>query len=145
MISPRLRASGRYTRRGRPNNVIDRSADKARLAALAQAEAAQLAEAERRLATGRRMRLSQIGTLDAVAFALLLDLLGEALARKTSAGEQVRATSADGSLEIVLSPTPDRQQAVIVTSDGTFSGPDHIVTISRNDVAEVPLAGEAAS
>jgi uncharacterized protein (TIGR02677 family) len=49
-ISPRLRSSGRYVRRGRPNDVIDRSSEKALLAEAAAAEAAQIVAARRRLA-----------------------------------------------------------------------------------------------
>jgi uncharacterized protein (TIGR02677 family) len=144
-ISPRLRASGRYTRRGRPNNVIDRSADKARLAALAQAEAEQIAEAQKRLAGGKRIRLAEIGELDEVAFGLLLDLLGEALSRKTCDDEEVVATSADGTLQIVLGPTGDRRVATIKTTNGELVGPDHFVTISETASADWRAEVEAAS
>src|SRR6266545_3604617 len=50
-IAPRLRASGRYVRRGRPNDVIDRSDEKALLAEAAAAEAKQIAAARQRLAS----------------------------------------------------------------------------------------------
>jgi uncharacterized protein (TIGR02677 family) len=144
-ISPRLRASGRYTRRGRPNNVIDRSADKQRLAALAREEAAQIAAAQRRIARGERVRLSEIGELDELSFGLLLDLLGEALSRKTRADEEVVATSADGTLQIALGPTGDSRLARIRTSNGELTGPDHFVTISETAPAHWQGEVEAAS
>ncbi|HEX4458217.1 MAG TPA: TIGR02677 family protein [Polyangia bacterium] len=142
VISPRLRASGHYVRRGRINNVIDRTAEKAQLAQLAQREAAEIEAASRQLATGRRVRLSDLGELEPLSFALFLDLLGEALSRKAHAHETVETTSADGSLRIVLAPTNDDRGAVIHTSHGRFSGPDHYVTISHAYDDELPLLRE---
>lgn len=52
-ISPRLRRTGRIGRRGRVNDVIDRSREKQLLARLAAEEAAQVAAARRRLEIGR--------------------------------------------------------------------------------------------
>lgn len=128
-IAPRLRSSGRHVRRGRPNDVIDRSKEKALLASQAEAEAEQIAAARRRLATGARMRLSDVGALDPTEFGLFLDLLGEVLAGKVHPGDVNETTSSDGTLHITLEPTGDSTTAVVVTSEGQFSGPDHFVTI----------------
>lgn len=128
-VSPRLHATGRYTRRGRPESVIDRSAEKRRLAEAAAREARQLAAARERLARNGRVRLSELGDLDPAAFSLLLDLLGEALARKIRRIDTVEATSSDGSLVIRMEPTGDAAVAVIRTSDGELQGDDHYVTI----------------
>jgi uncharacterized protein (TIGR02677 family) len=128
-LSPRLRASGRYLRRGRPNDVIDRSEEKAMLAEAAAAEARQIAAARRRLVTGERARLSDLGTLDATAFGLFLDLLGEALSVKTRADERLEVISSDGTLQVTLEPTGDGATATLVTPAGRFSGLDHHVTI----------------
>lgn len=141
-ISPRLRRTGRYVRRGGPSRVVDYGDQKAVLAKLAEAEAEQIAAAQQRLATGKTMRLSEIGNLDPAEFRLFLDILGEALTRKVRHQEAVNATSSDGSLRIRLSPTPDEVLAVILTSTGRFSGQDHFVTISNGlngdgDVLEV--------
>ncbi|MCP4661337.1 MAG: TIGR02677 family protein, partial [bacterium] len=80
-ISPQLRKTGSYQRRGRPSGIVDRRREKALLAELAAQEAEQILDARRRFA-GRRMRLSEIGELDAGEFQLFLDLLGEVLARR---------------------------------------------------------------
>lgn len=135
-ISLRLRTTGRYTRRGRLNDVVDKSREKAELARLARLEAEQLERAQRRLADGGSMRLSQIGTLDPTEFGLLLDLLGEALATKAGPNEVAEATSSDGGLFIRLEPIvePGAPFAEIeVEAMGRFRGPDHLVTIQRLD------------
>lgn len=127
-LTPRLRTTGRYRRLGRTARVIDRSKEKEMLARLVADEAAQIAAARRRLAGGP-LRLSEISLLERDSFALFLDLLGEALARRVRPNEAVEASSADGSLHIVLEPLPDAPPAVLETVDGLFSGPDHLVTI----------------
>ena len=142
LISPRLRKSGRYRRRGRPSTVIDRGKEKRHLAELAAAEAEQIAAAHRRLATGRRMRLSEIGTLELDEFRLFLDLLGEALAAKVGA-ETAEASSSDGSLQVTLEPTGDGVTARIRTSGGLFSGPDHFITV-RDVFGERQLEADAS-
>jgi uncharacterized protein (TIGR02677 family) len=126
-VAPRLRRTGRYLPRGRPVSVVDRSAEKARLAKEAASEAAQLAEARRWLAAAGPTRLSTLGELPRDAFDLLLDLLAEALSRKLTPDEEVAATSADGSIEIRMTPTGDGALATIVTSDGALTGLDHHV------------------
>jgi uncharacterized protein (TIGR02677 family) len=130
-ISPRLRATGRHARRGPPSAVVDRSREKALLARLAAEEAAQAEAAERRLATGARMRLSEMGRLEAAEFGLFLELLGDALAARPRPDEPVETTSSDGSLRIALEPTRDGATAVIETPAGVFSGPDHFITVAR--------------
>lgn len=134
-LSPRLRATGRHARRGGPSRVVDRSAEKALLAAQTEAEAAQIAAARARLATGRRVRLSDLGDLDPQAFGLFLDLLGEALTRKVRPSDRVETRSADGTLDILLEPAGDSATAVIRTSGGELSGPDHWLVI-RDSLAE---------
>lgn len=128
-ISPRLRRTGRTTRRGRIDRVIDRSEQKALLTRLAAEEAAQVAAARGRLVTGGRTRLSALGPLDPAAFDLFLDLLGAALAAAWRTREPVIAATSDGSLEIELVPTDDDTVATIETRDGVLRGPDHHVTI----------------
>ncbi len=138
-ISPRLRRTGRITRRGRVNDVIDRSRGKALLARLAAEEAAQVAAARQRLVTGGPIRLSELGPLDAAAFDLFLDLLGAALAAAVDTRAPVVATTSDGSLEIELAPTGDGVMAAIETPDGVLRGPDQQLTIRE------PLAAGVAS
>ena len=139
-ISPRLRSSGRYVRRGRPNDVIDRSREKALLAEAAVAEARQIAAARRRLATGTRTRLSDLHALDATEFDLFLELLGETLSSKVRADERAEVVSIDGTVHVTLEPTGDGSTAMIVTSAGRFSGSDHYITI--RDLVEPSAAAD---
>jgi len=129
-ISPRMRQSGRHIAKGPAKGVIDRSKEKQLLAQLAHHEALQIAAAQRRLATGTRVRLSEFGALETTAeLDLFLDLLGEALASKIRAADSVIAHSADGSLRIKLEPVGDGGEAEIATTDGILRGEDHYVTI----------------
>ncbi|GGI09391.1 TIGR02677 family protein [Egicoccus halophilus] len=128
-ISPRLRRTGRTTRRGRVNGIIDRSREKQLLARLAAEEAAQLAAARAQLCTDGPVRLGELGPLDPVAFELFLDLLAAALAEAVDRRAPVVATSADGALELELVPTGDGGRAHVHTTAGVLSGPDHWVHI----------------
>jgi uncharacterized protein (TIGR02677 family) len=126
-VAPRLRRTGRYLPRGRPVSVVDRSAEKARLAKEAETEAAQLATARRWLTESGPTRLSALSRLPRDAFDLLLDLLAEALSCKLTPDDEVSASSADGSIEIRMTPTGDGALARIETNDGALIGPDHHV------------------
>ena len=128
-ISPRLRRTGRTTRRGRVNDVIDRTREKQLLARLAAEEAAQLAAARAQLCTDGPVRLGELKALDPVAFDLFLDLLGAVLAEAVDRGASVVATSADGAVEVELVPTNDGSRAHVRTAAGVLSGPDHWVHI----------------
>jgi uncharacterized protein (TIGR02677 family) len=129
-ITPRLRGNGRVIARSQAAAVIDHAQEKRELARLAADEAAQIAEAQRKLAHGRPMLLSDFGELDAAAFHLLLDLLGEALAARTDPRETVEATSADGAIVIRLGPAHGGEtMAEIITTDGILRGPNCEVTI----------------
>jgi uncharacterized protein (TIGR02677 family) len=129
-MSPRIRQSGRHMAKGSARKVIDRSREKELLARMARDEALQIQEAQRRLATDRRMRLSELGVLESAAeFDLLLDLLAEALTGKTNRRETVEANSSDGALRIVLEPAGDGQEVTLTTRDGLFHGEDHFITI----------------
>ena len=137
-ISPRLRRTGRTTRRGRVNGVIDRTREKELLARLAAEEARQTAAARRRLCTDGPVRLGELGSLDPVAFDLFLDLLGAALAEAVDRRGPAIATSVDGALEIGLEPTGDGSWAEVATATGVLSGPDHWVEI--RETADVRAA-----
>lgn len=130
-ISPRLRRTGRHTRRGRARNVIDRSEEKAALARMVREETERLAHARRRLAVGRPLRLSELPHLDAPELELFLDLLGQALARQTDTDAPVRTTSSDGSLTVELTPTDDHAPATIRTSAGLLTGRDHWIAVEE--------------
>lgn len=127
-LSPRLRATGRHTRKGRANSVIDRSEEKATLARLVAENAEQLAAAQQRLARIGRVRLSALGPLSRREFDVLLELLGEALALQREDGF-AETTSADGTLRIELEPVDGDGVAELRTDDGVLNAPDRWLTI----------------
>ncbi len=129
-ISPRLRQSGHYNRRGAPGQVVDRSVEKAYLARLADEEAARMASARRRLATGRRLRLSELPYLDDVEVEILLDVLGAALAGRVAASDAVETVSSDGTLTVRLEPPDGGAHASVDTSIGRLEGPDFWITVA---------------
>ncbi len=129
MISPRLRRTGSYERRGKPNRVIDRRRERRLLAERAAAEAQQTAAARARLVTEHPIRLGDLGHLDPDAFSLFLALLGEALSARHPEERETRTTTGDGSLEILLAPIPDGRPVEVRTDAGVFRGTDHVVEI----------------
>jgi uncharacterized protein (TIGR02677 family) len=130
MISPRLRRTGSYERRGKPNRVIERRGERRLLAERAAAEAEQTAAARARLVTEHPVRLSDLGHLHPAAFSLFLALLGEALSARRPGEREIRTTTGDGSLEILLAPVPGGPPVEIRTDAGVFRGPDHVLQIT---------------
>lgn len=138
-LSPRLHVNGRVTVRSQATAVVDQSKAKSELARLEADEAEQIARAQRELACGRPMRLSDFGVLEPATFHLLLDLLGEALANRTDPRQPAEAASMDGALLIRLGPEDETQRgAEIATSTGVLRGPDCAVTISYAHEAPTP-------
>jgi uncharacterized protein (TIGR02677 family) len=129
-LHPKLREQGTLPTRGGPPKILDRSRERELLARRLQAESAQIDAARRRLAQGRPLRLSELGTLDRQAFGLFLNLLGDALAAQHHPQQTVERMSSDGSLLIRLEPLQDASLACIETEHGRFCGRDHLVTIS---------------
>jgi uncharacterized protein (TIGR02677 family) len=129
-ISPRLRQSGHYSRRGAASQIVDLGAQKAYLAQLAKEEADRIGDARRRLATGRRLRLSELPSLDDNELEIFLDVLGAALAGRASAADVVDTVSSDGTLTIRLEPPDDGAVAAIATAFGRLEGPDFWITIA---------------
>lgn len=140
-ISPQLRRTGSYERRGKPRKVQDRSEQRRLLAELATKQAEEIAAARARLATERPTRLSALGELDPTAFGLFLRLLGDALATWRPGTTTTVATSNDGTMEIRLTALDDGTTAEIRTPGGVFRGPDHTVAITDLTVG-IPV-GEA--
>ncbi|MGH3735545.1 MAG: TIGR02677 family protein [Micromonosporaceae bacterium] len=143
-VSPRLRATGQYQRRGKTARVTDRSAGRELLAARLAAERAEAERVRRRMATGRPIRLSELGPLGGDEFRLLLSVLGDALAAgPPGADGTIRTTTSDGALELVLSPPADGRTAEILTEDGVLRGPDMMLTVTEA-AGDVP-AGDIAA
>jgi uncharacterized protein (TIGR02677 family) len=130
-IHPRLREYGEAAPRGALPRVQARDNERRLLAAQLQEEHVQIEAARQRLATGRPTLLSELGPLDAHAFALFLSLLGEALTAQTMPGETVELQSGDGLLRIRLQPLDAGSRAEITTPAGIFAGRDHQITITR--------------
>ena len=144
-ISPRLRRTGSYERRGKPNRVIDRSAGRRHLAELGRQEAAQAAAARAALATTHPIRLSDLGRLDENAFRLFLALLGDALAARVPGRRTVETTTSDGSLAIRLTALDDGRTAEIHTPHGSLHGPDHLLEVVDLTVPDqIEAAGRPA-
>ncbi|MCK9879043.1 TIGR02677 family protein [Frankia sp. Ag45/Mut15] len=129
LVDIRLRRTGRYERRGAPNRVRDRAAERRLLAERLAAEEEVVRAARRQLATGEPVRLSELAELDDPTFRLFLAVLGDALARRRPGEISVVTSSADGTLSISLTPTDDGVIATVPTSAGRFTGPDHLLEI----------------
>jgi len=128
-ISPQLRRTGSYERRGKARKVQDRSEQRRHLAEIAAKQTQEIAAARARLATDGVTRLSALGELDPLAFRLFLQLLGDALATWRPGMTTTVATSNDGTMEIRLTALSDGTTAEIRTPGGVFRGPDHTVEI----------------
>ncbi len=129
-IHPRLREYGEAAPRGPLPRVRDRSEARARLALQLAEQTRQVEAARRRLATGRPMKLSDLGELDMHAFGLFLGLLGEALGEQSGPDFAVQRRTGDGLLSIKLEPLDADSHATIVTLHGSFAGRDHLITIT---------------
>lgn len=141
-ISPRLRQTGSYERRGKVSRVVDRSEQRRHLAELAAREAEELAAARAALTTDGQVRLSALSGLDDGAFRLFLGLLGDALAMLAPGRRETSTTSSDGSMAIRLTALPGAEEVSIDTPGGKFHGPDHLVHIV--DLATVADAERSA-
>jgi uncharacterized protein (TIGR02677 family) len=144
-ISPQLRRTGSYERRGRARAVQDRSEAKAYLAELARKQAEQTAAARARLATRGEVRLSELDVLDRDAFRLFLQLLGDALSVWRPGLAAVSATTNDGTMEIRLTRLPGQGMVELCTLDGVLRGPDHVVEIVDLAAAEGDVDKSAAA
>ena len=129
-ISPQLRRTGSYERRGKPNRVQDRTEMRRLLRERADREAAETAAARARLRTGGPVLLSEMGVLDPKAFRLFLSLLGDALAARLPGDSEVKAITGDGSMEVRLSLVPDGGEVRIATEEGVLTGPEHVIEIT---------------
>ncbi|WP_461189971.1 TIGR02677 family protein [Arthrobacter sp. Z4-13] len=140
-ISPQLRRSGSYERRGKSVRVIDRTGAKALLAERARLEVEQTEAARRRILTNGPRPLSAFGELDPEAFQLFLGLLGDALAAMGPDRTTSQVHTSDGELTVTLTRIPEMGNAVITTPGGELSGPDYLVDIvSAVDAAEAGSA-----
>lgn len=141
-ISPQLRRTGSYERRGQPNRVSDRSTARRLLTERAEQESAQIAAARARLATAAPALLSSFQDLDSLEFRLLLALLGDALAARAPGEDHVTTSSSDGTMLVRLSVVADAPPVEIHTVDGVLAGPEHVIEIV--DMARVDASAIGA-
>ncbi|SDH11002.1 TIGR02677 family protein [Pseudonocardia oroxyli] len=129
-VSALLRSSGRTERHTRPGRVRDVAVLRAERAERARQERAQADAAWAVLAGSGPVSLSSFGRLDHGVFLRLLELLGRALSSAAGSDGRRRAVTADGRMEIVLSPpAAGTASAVLLTPRGRFEGPDYLVDI----------------
>ena len=129
-ISPQLRRTGTYERRGQPGKVRDRTAERELLRARAEEETAQTAAARRRLRTAGPTLLSDLGDLDPRAFRLFLTLLGDALSARRPGDTEVTTMTSDGTLRVRLSLVDGGGTATIPSDYGILTGPEHVIEIT---------------
>jgi len=120
------------------SRIIDRTAEKERLAAATQEDARRLLNSQQRFGNGNRIRLSELEYLAVGEFELFLDLLGDAVSARISAADAVEIVSGDGCLRIRLEPARDDRHATIDTTDGAFSGTDLWISIEQIAVEDLP-------
>ncbi|MEV7930879.1 TIGR02677 family protein [Kitasatospora sp. NPDC088779] len=131
-ISPRLRETGSYERRGAPNRTADRAAARRVLAEQVELEAAQTDAARARLATDGPVLLSELAGpdgLDPQAFRLFLAVLGDALSARAPGDSESSAITGDGTMEIRLKLVDLDTMVRIPTADGVLFGPEHVIEI----------------
>ncbi|QGN48083.1 TIGR02677 family protein [Micromonospora sp. WMMC415] len=128
-ISPRLRRTGSYERRGSPNRVLDRTEQRRLLAERMRHEAEQTARARAALATAGPVTLSELARLDSAEFRLFLQLLGDALAASRPDGSGAETTTSDGTMAVRLRRVAGGATVRIVTEDGVLAGPEHLIEI----------------
>jgi uncharacterized protein (TIGR02677 family) len=133
-INPRLREYGEAAPRGPQARIRDRSRERELMSRQLAEESRQVEAARQRLANGRPTRLSELGELDPHAFALFLNLLGEALAAQGGPDEPIERQTGDGLLHLRLEPLEKDSFARIRTPAGTFAGRDHLLTIHATRV-----------
>jgi uncharacterized protein (TIGR02677 family) len=142
MDAPPLRVSIRIRDGGSKwepafTRIVDRTAEKEKLVAVTREESLRILGAQTRLATGSRVRLSDLESLQMSEFELFLDLLAEALSARVFPTEPVEIVSGDGCLKVRLEPTGDGREALVVTPEGLFSGPDHWITVEQISTEQV--------
>lgn len=137
-VPTRLRSHGRVTRAGRTPRAADHTEERRFLAARARRERAQVEAATARFA-GRRLRLSDLATLDIHEFDLLLTLLDTVLVAPRDADGRRTARTADGRLEVACTPPADGATCELTTPVGRLRCADHLVEVTDlHDAAAGP-------
>ena len=129
-ISPRLRATGSWEKRGAQARVRDRGADR-RTIELAMADRQATLDAVRaQLLTDGPVTLDALRITEPDALAAFLALVGQALGRRRSPRDTVRVPSLDGTFVVTIEPGPTHTGLVTLeTPMGLLRGPAHRIGI----------------
>ena len=127
-ISPRLRATGSYERRGAPLRVRDRAGERRAIALAVEGQRVQLARLRAQLLSDEPTLIGEFRLADADARALLLQLLGDALGQRQHPGDRVATRSIDGAYDVEVDPG-GAGESVLVMPDGVLVGPAHRIRI----------------
>lgn len=130
-ISPRLRRTGSYERRGPGSRVRDRATERL---AIQRAVAGAQADAERiaaQLVTDAPVRLGDVPVVDAEGRAALLHLVADALGTRRRPEEAVSIDSLDGAFTVAVVPPDSEARDALVLDDGVLTGPAHLVHIRQ--------------
>lgn len=129
-ISPRLRTTGSWEKRGAAARIRDRSADR-RAIELAIADRQEALDAVRaQLLTDGPKRLDELRITEPQALAAFLGLVGQALGRRADPRETVRVPSLDGAFVVTIEPAPAEGPLLpLLTPMGELRGPAHRIGI----------------
>jgi uncharacterized protein (TIGR02677 family) len=131
-VNVQLRIRGRISRAGRPSPVPDRSGEKRWIAERQKREREQVKAARQRFAGRGELRLRTVVRLGEAEFDLLFELLDEALTAPKYPDGTRRATTADGSLDILLSEPSESEELIeIDTPRGRVCCRDFVVTVAE--------------
>lgn len=139
-VSPRLRATGSYERRGQPSRVRDRAAERRAIEHSVEAERLATERLRAQLVTEERMPIGEFPITEPQGRAFLLQLLGDALAQRRTPGESVEATSIDGAYLIEVEPELSAMTTLRLV-DGWLTGPAHRVRVREANQSEAAHEG----
>lgn len=129
VISPRLRATGSWERRGAPARVRDRAAEKRAIALALEERQAALDAVRGQLLTDGPVPLDELRVRSPEALQAFLGLVGQALGRRRGLDEAVRLASLDGAFVITLQSGPAEPLVTLDTESGRLAAPRHLIGI----------------
>ncbi|MEW6489162.1 MAG: TIGR02677 family protein [Thermodesulfobacteriota bacterium] len=146
-VPVRLRTRGEVSHAGRPSPVADHSREKEWIAQRRRREREQLEAAVRRFADRGPLWLSDIATLDANEFDLLLELLDEALSAPRQLDRARSTQTSDGRLSITLElpGDSDSRRVTLITPRGRLRCRDYCLTVSETTAGSLRLPRKKAA
>lgn len=133
-VAPSLRTVGSLDQRGRSKAVASPDRYRAHRVRAQADELARHHQVRAGLATDGTVRLADLPDLDPATFAELLALLAAALDARAAVDGTRRALSADGQVEVVLSP-PDGGHARLRTAAGVLTAPNFGLSLTLTDTS----------